>query len=289
MPSCARCGAIAANWPGRTCGSRPSTGEADFAVGDRVQFTDTLKARGIYNGNVGTITGIDAETGVIRARLDARGRAGRARGSLVSVGIRGVPARLRGDDLQRPGEDPGPHLPVPHASLAVGGELRGADPAARERAGIRGAGDGARRGQLARQMARGEVRAASVAWATGEELAKTVQAQQLQAELTRPHPKLQPQPPARAPWQQQATAETGRGDAYRRSLAARARAPEDALQAKVREALQRRQRQAEQPAPAEETPREALRRELRALDWRGWRRRQTPTGSATPSSTPSAA
>ena len=32
---------------------------------------DTLKFARIYNGNVGTITAIDAETGVIRARLDA--------------------------------------------------------------------------------------------------------------------------------------------------------------------------------------------------------------------------
>ena len=46
-------------------------GPADFAPGDRVQFTDTLKPARIYNGNVGTITGIDAETGMIRARLDA--------------------------------------------------------------------------------------------------------------------------------------------------------------------------------------------------------------------------
>jgi ATP-dependent exoDNAse (exonuclease V) alpha subunit len=30
-------------------------GEADFSPGDRVQFTDTDKRAGIYNGNVGTI------------------------------------------------------------------------------------------------------------------------------------------------------------------------------------------------------------------------------------------
>jgi ATP-dependent exoDNAse (exonuclease V) alpha subunit len=46
-------------------------GSADFAPADQVQFTDTLKAAHIYNGHVGTITGIDARTGVIRARLDA--------------------------------------------------------------------------------------------------------------------------------------------------------------------------------------------------------------------------
>ena len=38
-------------------------GVAAFAVGDRVQFTDTLKAAGLYNGQVGTITGLDPQTG----------------------------------------------------------------------------------------------------------------------------------------------------------------------------------------------------------------------------------
>ena len=121
-------------------------GEADFAPGDRVQFTDTLKFARIYNGNVGTISAIDAETGVIRAQTGCRGGAGRPRGGMVRLGIHRVPARLRGDDLQRAGEDPGPHLPLPHASLAIGGELRGADPAARERPGVRGDGNGPQRG-----------------------------------------------------------------------------------------------------------------------------------------------
>ena len=120
-------------------------GPADFAPGDRVQFTDTLKAARIYNGNVGTITGIDARTGVIRARLDSTAAGQGREVDVVGVGVRRVPARLCRHDLQGPGPHPGPHLPVSHASLALGGELRGADPAARERAGVRGAGDGARR------------------------------------------------------------------------------------------------------------------------------------------------
>jgi ATP-dependent exoDNAse (exonuclease V) alpha subunit len=49
-------------------------GEAEFAVGDRVQFTDTDKKARIYNGNVGTITGIDVRTGQLTATLDG-GRA----------------------------------------------------------------------------------------------------------------------------------------------------------------------------------------------------------------------
>ena len=56
----------------RTCGSPPSTAPADFAVGDRVQFTDTLRAVKIYNGNAGTITGIDATTGVVRGAAGQR-------------------------------------------------------------------------------------------------------------------------------------------------------------------------------------------------------------------------
>ena len=83
---------------------------------------------------------------MIRARLDAAGGQAGPRGRMVGAGIRRLPARLRRDDLQGPGQDPGPHLSLPHASLAFGGELRGADPAARERAGVRGAGNGARRG-----------------------------------------------------------------------------------------------------------------------------------------------
>ena len=42
-------------------------GAADFAVGDRVQFTDTDKKRHIYNGNAGVITGIDAHSGQVTA------------------------------------------------------------------------------------------------------------------------------------------------------------------------------------------------------------------------------
>jgi ATP-dependent exoDNAse (exonuclease V) alpha subunit len=69
-------------------------GPADFAVGDRVQFTDTDKRARIYNGNVGTITGIDVRTGELRATLDS----GRAV-SVVGCRVPGLPARLCGDDL----------------------------------------------------------------------------------------------------------------------------------------------------------------------------------------------
>lgn len=45
-------------------------GALAFAVGDRVQFTETRKALRIYNGNVGKITAIDAITGRITAAID---------------------------------------------------------------------------------------------------------------------------------------------------------------------------------------------------------------------------
>jgi Ti-type conjugative transfer relaxase TraA len=45
-------------------------GVASFAIGDRVQFIDTLKAAGLFNGHVGTITALDPETGQVTARLD---------------------------------------------------------------------------------------------------------------------------------------------------------------------------------------------------------------------------
>ena len=58
-------------------------GEADFAPGDRVQFTDTLKLAGIYNGNVGTITAIDAGD---RRDPGAAGRRGAGRRAARSNG-----------------------------------------------------------------------------------------------------------------------------------------------------------------------------------------------------------
>ena len=47
------------------------------------------------------------------------------------------PARLCRYDLQGPRQDPGPQLPLPHASLAIGRKLCGADPATRIRSGVR--------------------------------------------------------------------------------------------------------------------------------------------------------
>ncbi len=120
-------------------------GVAAFAVGDRVQFTDTDKRAGDLQRQRGDHH--PARPGHGRDGGDSgRGGQGRAGGHLVGGRVRGVPARLRGDDLQGPGQDAGPDLSVPYRTLAIVGELRGADPAAGERGGVRRARDGAGRG-----------------------------------------------------------------------------------------------------------------------------------------------
>ena len=94
--------------------------------------------------------------------------------------------------------------------------------------------------QLARQMARGEVKAASVAWATREEVQRAQAAHEREA--------VQPEAPRPArPWDQ--------AEAYWHSVAAapRAAAP-DRLKAKVREALARREHQPSRDVTAPSQP-----------------------------------
>jgi len=145
-------------------------GEADFAVGDRVQFTDTLKLARIYNGNVGTISEIDAEIGVIRARLDAAsGQEGRevAWSASEFIGFRhgyaGTIYKGQGKTLD--------HTYLYHTHHWRSAASYVALTRQRESAQVFVATETARNAEdLARQMARGEIRAASVAWATAEEL-----------------------------------------------------------------------------------------------------------------------
>jgi Ti-type conjugative transfer relaxase TraA len=146
-------------------------GEADFAPGDRVQFTDTLKVAGIYNGNVGTITAIDAETGVIRAKLDAAsGQEGREVEWSASdfIGFRhgyaGTIYKGQGRTLD--------HTYLYHTHHWRSAASYVALTRQRESAQVFVATETARNAEdLARQMARGEIKAASVAWATADELA----------------------------------------------------------------------------------------------------------------------
>jgi Ti-type conjugative transfer relaxase TraA len=146
-------------------------GEADFAPGDRVQFTDTLKFARIYNGNVGTISEIDAEIGVIRARLDAAsGQKGREVEWCASefIGFRhgyaGTIYKGQGRTLD--------HTYLYHTHHWRSAASYVALTRQRESAQVFVATETARNAEdLARQMARGEIKAASVAWATADELA----------------------------------------------------------------------------------------------------------------------
>ena len=133
-------------------------GPAVFAVGDRVQFTDTDKKAGIYNGNAGTITAIDERSGRLSAVLDA---AAGGKGREVSWSAAEFPGFRHGyaGTIYKGQGKTLDHTYLYHTpSLAPGGELCGADPAARERPGVcrardrprcprTGPADGARRGQ----------------------------------------------------------------------------------------------------------------------------------------------
>ena len=146
-------------------------GLAAFAVGDRLQFTDTDKRRHIYNGNAGTITGLDAVDGEITARLDAAGGAGREVTWLAAEfegfrhGYAGTIYKGQGKTLDRTYLYHTEHWRAAASYVALTRQ--------RDSAQVFVARETARDAtQLARQMARGEVRAASVAWATREEAAK---------------------------------------------------------------------------------------------------------------------
>ena len=146
-------------------------GEAAFAVGDRVQFTDTAKKLGVYNGNAGTITGLDARTGQVAVRLDApSGKEGRVVTWSAADAFEGFRHGYAGTIYKGQGKT------LDHTYLLHTHHWRAAASYValtrqRESAQVFVAEDTARDvHQLARQMARGEVRAASVAWATVDEL-----------------------------------------------------------------------------------------------------------------------
>ncbi|TLU70681.1 MobA/MobL protein [Lichenicoccus roseus] len=145
-------------------------GAADFAVGDRVQFTDTDKKRHIYNGNAGVITGIDARTGQVTARLDAAAGAAGREVTWAAAEFEGFRHGYAGTIYKGQGKT------LDHTYLLHTHHWRAAASYValtrqRESAQVFVAEDTARDAhQLARQMGRGEVRAASVAWATVDEL-----------------------------------------------------------------------------------------------------------------------
>ena len=184
-------------------------GTAAFAVGDRVQFTDTAKALGIHNGNAGTITGLDAATGQVWARMDApAGKEGRVVTWSASEfegyrhGYAGTIYKGQGKTLD--------HTYLLHTHHWRAAASYVALTRQRESAQVFVATETARDvRQLARQMARGEVRAASVAWGTADEVAavrpsaRTDTADREQARQS--HRQEEPQPRPEEPPRQAAT------------------------------------------------------------------------------------
>lgn len=145
-------------------------GEAAFAVGDRVQFTDTLKGTGIYNGNAGVITRIDRNFGRISVTLDAAaGREGRRVEWYASEfngfrhGYAGTIYKGQGKTLD--------HTYLMHTHHWRAASSYVALTRQRESAKIFVATETARDlRQLARQIGRNEIKSASVAYATFDEL-----------------------------------------------------------------------------------------------------------------------
>lgn len=148
-------------------------GEAGFAVGDRVQFTDTAKNLGVYNGNAGVITGLDADTGRVSVRLDAAaGKEGRVVSWSAADGFEGFRHGYAGTIYKGQGKT------LDHTYLLHTRHWRAAASYValtrqRESAQVFVARETARDAhQLARQMGSGEVKAASVAWATAGEVVR---------------------------------------------------------------------------------------------------------------------
>jgi Ti-type conjugative transfer relaxase TraA len=146
-------------------------GALPFAVGDRVQFTDTLKASRLYNGNVGTITAIDAGTGEIYAVLDGHAAGGGREVSWSAHSFDGFRHGYAGTIYKGQGKTLD-HTYLYHTHHWRSAASYVALTRQRESAQVFVATDTARdAAQLARQMARGEIKAASVAWATADEIA----------------------------------------------------------------------------------------------------------------------
>jgi len=152
-------------------------GEAPFAVGDRVQFTDTLKGAGIYNGNAGVIDRIDRNLGRVSMTLDAAaGRQGRQVEWSASEfngfrhGYAGTIYKGQGKTLD--------HTYLLHTHHWRAASSYVALTRQRDSATIFVATETARNlKQLARQIGRNEIKSASVAYATYDELSAEQQAQ----------------------------------------------------------------------------------------------------------------
>jgi hypothetical protein len=141
-------------------------GAAEFAVGDRVQITETDRRLGLHNGNAGTITGIDGVTGSVQARLDGGRDVSWSAEEFVGFrhGYAGTIYKGQGKTLDHTYLLHTRHWRAAASYVALTRQRETAQVFVdRETA--------ATAPQLAWQMGRGETRAASVAWATADELA----------------------------------------------------------------------------------------------------------------------
>ena len=136
-----------------------------------VQFTDPDKRRHIYNSNAGVITGIDTRTGMMLVRLDAAAGIVGQEVSWSVADFQGFRHGYTGTIYKGQGKT------LDHTYLLHSHHWRAAASYValtrqRESAQMFVATETARNArQLAWQMARGEARAASIAWATADELA----------------------------------------------------------------------------------------------------------------------
>jgi Ti-type conjugative transfer relaxase TraA len=162
-------------------------GAAEFAIGDRVQFTDTDKRAHIYNGNVGTLTGLDARTGQLTAMLDSGREVSWSAAAFQGFrhGYAGTIYKGQGKTLDHSYLYHTAHWRAAASYVALTRQRDSAQVfVARETAG-----DAA---QLARQMARGEVKAASVTWATRAEVSATLAPERQADRATAPRPVAEP-------------------------------------------------------------------------------------------------
>lgn len=152
--------------PDQTFETRHGTGA--FALGDRVQITETRKAAGLYNGHAGVIVGIEADR--ISLRLDApAGRVARVVSWAPSLfdgyrlGYAGTIYKSQGRTLD--------HTYLLHSKFWRSASAYVALTRQRLGATVFAATEtAANLRQLARQMGRAEVKAASLAYATLGEL-----------------------------------------------------------------------------------------------------------------------
>lgn len=148
-----------------------------FAEGDRVQITRTDKIRRLYNGNIGTITRIDRRTGQIFATLDGPGgRPGRevTWNAYEFKGFRhgyaGTIHKGQGKTLDRTYLYHTAHWNASPSYVALTRQRKSAEifVATQTAPDWRA---------LARQMARTEIRSASLAWATRDEIPRVREAE----------------------------------------------------------------------------------------------------------------